>query len=326
MKKTIAVLLAVIFSVGSAFAQQAQWKNSRHSVFAGGGINVFMGDLGGGSGKGSHFLAFKDMDNKATNPSFTIGYKYKLTERFSLRANVLYSIVKADDASSENVLRYERNFNFKSNFWDLGGSVDFYFIKEKEVPVYARLSFWKRWSAYVFVGLSGLRYNPKGQDPYTGDWVELRPLHTEGQTTGVAYQTLDKHGKLVTVESEKEYGKWTLSYPFGIGVKCQVTRRWDIGLEFAQRYTFSDHLDDCGSDYYFNYAELGITPPSDLTLIMADKHMNENGEIDPEKYLTGRQGRSNSDYRDAYWTLLLTLHYKFKSNKGTPYNHRPKYM
>ena len=45
MKKTIAILIAVVISVGNMFAQTASWKKSRHSVYLGGGFNWFIGDL-----------------------------------------------------------------------------------------------------------------------------------------------------------------------------------------------------------------------------------------------------------------------------------------
>jgi hypothetical protein len=34
---------------------------------------------------------------------------------------------------------------------------------------------------YFLVGVGGFHFNPQGKDPATGDWVKLKPLHTEGQ-------------------------------------------------------------------------------------------------------------------------------------------------
>lgn len=335
MKKTIAVLLSVIFSIGSAFAQTAQWKTSRHSLYAGAGVNMFMGDLGGGDGKAGHVLNFKDMDFNALRPSLTLGYKYKIAQRWSLRANVLYSAASADDSRAENDGRFDRNLNFKSNLWDLGGCVDFYFIKEKEVPAYGNLNFWKRWSAYVFAGASAVFYNPKGE--LNGDWVKLRELHTEGQETGVTYKTLNRYGDVEEVETDDEYGKVTFSYPFGIGIKYLINRKWAIGLEVAQRYTTTDYIDDVHSRYYFNYDNIrdynysnfiehpSIKAPSTNTMLVSDKHLDASGNIASEKYPTGWQGRASNDYKDAYWTVMFTVNYKFLKNTGNQFFHRPKY-
>ena len=46
MKKIFFLSLAVIFTAVCSFAQTASWKNLRHSVYLGGGVNVYFGDLG----------------------------------------------------------------------------------------------------------------------------------------------------------------------------------------------------------------------------------------------------------------------------------------
>ena len=64
------------------------------------------------------------------------------------------------------------------------------------------------WTPYVFGGIGYSRFSP---DPKTSDYA------TKG---------------------------WVL--PYGIGVKYQINRPWNIGLEFGTRKTFTDHLDNLG--------------------------------------------------------------------------------
>lgn len=64
------------------------------------------------------------------------------------------------------------------------------------------------WTPYVFAGIGYLRFAP---EPKTMDYA------TKG---------------------------WVL--PYGIGVKYQINRPWNIGLEFGTRKTFTDFLDNLG--------------------------------------------------------------------------------
>jgi hypothetical protein len=64
------------------------------------------------------------------------------------------------------------------------------------------------WTPYVFAGLGYMGFRPS---PRTGSYP----------TSG-----------------------WVL--PYGVGVKYQVSRPWNIGLEFGTRRTFTDYLDNLG--------------------------------------------------------------------------------
>lgn len=290
MKKALALLVVALFTVSGAFSQNVAswWKASRHSVYAGLGGNIFEGDIV--SPKNKKAISFKDAGFSAQ-----IGYKFKLTERFSLRANLLYLNLGAADADSKRESHVPRNLDFKSNTWNLDGIVDFYFIKEKELKDGVPLYFKYRWSAYAFVGFGGLLYNPKGS--YDGDWYELRPLHTEGQTL---------------VDGLDEYGKLTWALPLGVGVKFLITKRLWVGLEIAQHYTGSDYIDDCSGNYY-EYSSSDI--PS---YYLADKTPGHNKK-------TGAQ-RGGDSHNDCFKTLMISAGWKFMS-KGDPAKvSRPKYI
>ena len=294
----ILIIVSVLTGVGTLNAQQA-WKNARHSVVAGVGGNIFMGDLGGGDENGGHFFNFKDMDPGILKLSTMFGYRYRLADRLSGKFSFTFSKVAADDANANNAARRSRNLNFKSNLMEFGIGAEYYFLREKEIPRYSgEGSFWKKWSGYISIELAMLHFNPMGR--YEGQWYELQPLCTEGQGTGV--QFLDKQGNYV-VAANDQYKLTVFSIPVGIGFKYQLTRDIALGCEFLQHFTTTDYIDDCSS-YYFNYKDQGLTPPSDMTEVFADRRSD---------VLTAETGgrRGNSGYNDTYFTALFTIHYRF---------------
>ena len=45
-----------------------------------------------------------------------------------------------------------------------------------------------------------------------------------------------------------DYKTNTLVIPYGVGIKYQIRRPWNIGLEYGTRKTFTDYLDNLGGD------------------------------------------------------------------------------
>jgi opacity protein-like surface antigen len=45
-----------------------------------------------------------------------------------------------------------------------------------------------------------------------------------------------------------EYKTSTFVIPYGVGIKYQIKRPWNIGLEYGTRKTFSDYIDNLGGD------------------------------------------------------------------------------
>jgi hypothetical protein len=44
------------------------------------------------------------------------------------------------------------------------------------------------------------------------------------------------------------YKKNTFVIPYGVGIKYQIKRPWNVGLEYGTRKTFTDYLDNLGGD------------------------------------------------------------------------------
>jgi len=326
MRKFTVLSLLLMVSI-LAFGQSQRWKAERHSIVMSGGTNHFMGDLGGGKKDAAHFLGVRDLDFVTTRPTWQVGYRYRLTEYFSFRANLTYALLSGKDEASANIPRQARNLSFRSNVWELSGQLEYYFIKEKEVPRYSfsSLRSTRNISLYLFVGFGGFYYNPKAK--YTdGEWYALRPLATEGQGTNFSYT--DNIGEVITTDAEV-YSKFAVCFPMGLGLKYNINRKWAIGLEISNRYTSTDYLDDA-HDRYFNYNDdivtaAGITAPSEMSVYFADRHLTVNSDYTQiigehtanEAYWTGKTMRADPSYTDSYVLTLITVHYKLKKSKGS---------
>jgi hypothetical protein len=277
MKKAIAFIFVALFTLSGVFAQ------SRHSIYWGVGGNMFYGDLG--AAKGEHGINFKTFGASAM-----LGYRYALTDRFTLRANLGYSLLHASDSDSKREAQQSRNLNFRSHSWELSGIVEFYLLKDKyfrHIEDWRRASFVGRSALYVFGGVGGLWFNPQGS--YNGSWYFLQPLRTEGV----------------------EYKRIAASFPFGAGYKYQFSPRISLGLEIGFHPTTSDYLDDChdtyvgyaGSDNGKNIATLS-SDRSPMCYLLSDKS---------GKYHAAGVQRGGNDDRDWFGTVMVTLSYKFKS-------------
>ncbi len=293
IKKTtllVTVFLLLVAQVNAQFSER--WKRYRFELVGGIGPTVFLGELGGANKVGTNFAG--DFDFKMTRFALNVGIRYKITERLSTKLGLSYAVLRGDDKQTEQPHRHNRNLNFFSHIVELSNQLEFSFIKEKFGHRYNLRTGTSRvegfnLSAYAFVGLSGLWFNPYGKHKNTGDWVALQPLGTEGQ------------GR---VGSREKYSRFTLAIPYGLGVKYGLNRRWSVGLEFGIRKAFTDYLDDVSTTYY----DFSNTDASQETIDFADPSLGEiPGQTDPNQ-----QRGDPTDY-DSYSFLLITLSYRLKS-------------
>ncbi len=324
MKKIIYVLLVTIFIIPLNSSGQ-RWKEERLSVVFGTGTSHFLGDLGGGKKEAAHFFGVRDLDFVTTRPTGQIGVRYRFYEELYARATFTYTLLSSRDDASQEINRKLRNLSFRSHVWDLGAQVEYTFIKEKPAPRYAfnSLSKARQISAFLIVGGGGLYYNPQAY--FDGEWVNLRPLGTEGQGHVESYDFIDPNTREeATQKVPKQYGKFTWQATIGLGLKYNLNRFWAIGLDVTNRYTGSDYIDDA-HDRYFNFAQEGIDNP--LGAELADRQLASITDVDGNKTVgddrapwdTGQPYRGDPDYNDAFILTILSAHYKFKNTmKGMP--------
>lgn len=213
--KKYALFLFLIVSLGIFGQRHTNFSRSEIGVMA--GTSSYLGDL------------------NPTNPfkenhlSAGVLYRYRVHSRMAIRASFTYGKVSADDATSTRSEHLQRNLNFQSDIFELGVNVEFNYL-----PFQLGKTGKYFGTAYLFAGIAGFYMNPKGL--FQGDWVELRPLGTEGQGT--------------TLTKKKPYSRYQLAIPLGLGVKFRLGKRVAIGVEAGIRKTFTDYLDDVASDSY----------------------------------------------------------------------------
>jgi hypothetical protein len=279
-----------------AFGQR--WQKNRYEVVYSLGATNFLGELGGADRIGTNGL--RDLEFPATRPVIGLGYRYKFSRTTAVKGNLFFGYVGGNDNLTKDIARNNRNLNFRSPVLELSGQFEYMLIKERPGHRY-NLRGVRGWrnigiEAYVFGGLGGFFFNPRGK--YNGLWYSLKPLCTEGEGL---------------VPSRKKYSKVQLCIPFGIGFKYKISKNLYIGLEYGIRKTFTDYIDDVSTTYFDPNALF------DNKGILATQLANptNNSADNPKMTLPGQQ-RGDPRDKDAYMFAVITVYYKLKKGISLP--------
>jgi hypothetical protein len=307
MKKlTLLFLTGIILLPLLSHSQSNRWKRTRYELVGGLGITTFMGDLGGGA-EASHFIS--DYDFTAQRPLISAGFRYKILEPLAVKATVSYGWVSGSDDKSKDKYRLDRNLSFRSPIVEFATQFEYSVIKEPASHRYS-LRRGRKFSlryltinTYLFAGVSGFWFNPKGLDDGpegTNKWVALQPLGTEGQGL---------------VEGREKYSRFQFAIPFGIGFKYSLSRNISIGAEFGARYTFTDYIDDVSTTYV---DPTWLRTQDELAYRMADKSIQTNDDSDPLPFVTygAADQRGDAKYNDFYMFSLVTISYKLRTGRN----------
>jgi hypothetical protein len=266
-----------------------------------GGLTIapsnFLGDLGGNTGKGSTFL--KD-NNFSMTRFFAGGFMAVYPSEFlGARIALNYGKIAGDDAviSGKGGLeeaRRARNLNFRSSILEAFVVAEVYptvFFEMDATDVY------HKFRPYAVAGVGMFHFNPKGQDPATGQWVDLKPLSTEGQGFS-------------EYPDRKPYKLWQMNIPLGVGVKYFLNENVSLSFEIIHRKTFTDYIDDVSKDYiepdlFDNYLTANQAA-------VADRIYNKSPyRIDNVGSLYGPGGkRGTATNNDAYYSCGFKLAFR----------------
>lgn len=227
-------------------------KDKRYNTlgFAMNALNYY-GDLAPRPNAGSTDISF-------TRPGFAASFNHRFGPRYTLTTNFMWGTLRGSDAESADqadldngVFRYQRNLSFRNRINELS-VVGMFDLFKNEGNYLSRAA----WTPYAFLGLAVFHHNPRAQAPATdlqgnplaeaGQWVNLRPLGTEGQ-----------HANLAPTDANfgiRPYSALAIAIPFGIGARFRLNDVMDLSADIAFRYTFTDHLDDVSR----NYVDLGV--------------------------------------------------------------------
>ena len=213
MKKLLISIL--LFSFLTTMADAQLWKVKRLEISGGIGTTQFFGDIGGYS-VDKNVLGIKDFTFRHTRFNINTGLRYRFTEDISLRLSLTGGLFHSTDSRGSNI---SRGFESSTMFFEPSLIAEYYFIKNKEENSFVFLakretllnSVFESLDFYAFAGMGGLVYHVKPNDV-------LSPFATK--TSGL-----------------------TGVVPLGIGVTLIYDAKFNFGVSFGGRFTFSDNID-----------------------------------------------------------------------------------
>lgn len=269
------------YSQTTNFNSTKNWRRNKKEIVLNIGPTGFLGELGGKDAIGTAY-SLADLDLKSTTMNIGISFRYRFKPFFATSSIIDIGQVKGDDKLTLEPARNARNLNFKSTLFTAYQRLEFLF--------YFKESFGHKYNfkgvsgkknhneqIYFFAGVGLCYFNPMGN--YNGQWVKLRPLHTEGQGFP---------------NRPKEYSLVTPIIPVGLGFRMGIDRMWRVGLEFTYFKTFSDYIDDAsttGFDTDLLQEKYGTVAA----------YMSNPARTEQEKaWFSNGQQRGNPKYKDAF--------------------------
>ncbi len=153
-----------------------------------------------------------------------VSVRQSLNRFISMKAGFAVGSLGAADRDNRDYLK-SRNLSFNTS------------IKEASLSMEASLLdlATKRFTPYMYGSVSIYHFNPWAKDK-NGEKVFLQPLSTEGQG-------------LSQFPKQKPYKLTQLNVGFGGGIRYAINENMNLAVEFSQRKTFTDYLDDVSSMY-----------------------------------------------------------------------------
>jgi hypothetical protein len=259
------LILGIIISfLGQRATAQYPTTRSRSELGVLLGGSYYIGDL-------NQFRHFH-----RTQPAAGLIYRYTYHTRLALRANLTYGKVMASDADASQAINQNRNLSFESNIFEVAGGIEFNYM-----PFFLGSQKYKG-TAYILAQIGLFRMNPMTE--YNGDMIELQPLGTEGQGSDL--------------NSKKNYSLTQLSIPLGVGVKFALGKKVAVNFEYGIRKTFTDYLDDVGSNSYIDFTELAAANGP----IAADL---SNRSLDGSRF--GKRGNESTSDWYSFFGAMITF-------------------
>jgi hypothetical protein len=305
------VLVSFQYSFGQFYGRPGDWKKYRHEYFVSMGSSHFLGDLGGRDRVGTDFSP-ADLDFGMTRTAMGLGYRYRIQKWFNASSTFNWLLLKGDDAFTNETYRNNRNLNFRNNVLELSARAEFGYFQSKLSNRYSikkSLSSKRykiNWNYFAYTGIAVLYHNPKGRDA-SGNYVKLKPLHTEGQ--GLP-------------GGPKQYKNIAVAIPFGVYIKGVINRTWCVGLDICYRKTFTDYLDDVSTSYYDKTALLNAYGPKSVEMSDPNKGLIYGFSSPAADGTRAQRGDNN---KDTYISAQVTFGYIMKAKKKKKARLRSKF-
>jgi hypothetical protein len=268
----VLIFLFSFFIIYNSFAQESKVENE--IGFWVGGANYF-GDLN------------NNTSFKGTGPAGGLYLRNNIGSRIALKHSLNFGIVQFADRWSPNEFNQQRNLSFRTNIYEISSQFEFNFLKYIRHSIFKRQG--SRWTPFITIGISLFNFSPQGR--INDQWYDLQPLGTEGQNDP-SYSGKEKYSTIA----------WAI--PIGGGVKYNISRFVTIGIDIANRKTFTDYLDDVSGVYTKTLS----LPEGDKGI--AYRLADRSGEVGAAIHQAGKQ-RGTSSKADDYILGGVTISYTF---------------
>lgn len=261
-----------------------------------GGISIgpmnSLTDVGGKEGIGRRFI--KDLNIGFTYLSGGVYVSALYDNKFALRLEATMGKLSAHDSVLRDIkspdiskARYNRNLGFRSNIKEAYLITEIHFLyilselfgEERDPP---------RYSPYLIGGIGYFSFKP--QALLGTEWIDLQPLHTEGQGF-----------KEYPQRSDYKLQQWMV--PVGGGLKYDLSQRLTIRGEFVLRKLFTDYLDDLSTTYINPAVFSNYFSGTQLSNALALHDRQLVSVTDPN----GGSKRGTLTENDAYFTFNLKV-------------------
>lgn len=248
---------------------------------------TYVGEVGAEGGVAQYFGDLNTSGSMNTlKPVLGIFYRYFVNNYFGASAHLHFAQLGYSDIYNSNTFQHLRNLSFNTNIWDFSIQADFNFFRfEPGSRSY-------RFTPYLTAGLGVFHFDPYAY--YQDEKYYLQPLGTEGQGS-------------VQYPERKPYNLWSFHIPFGMGVKYNLSRNWNIGLCATYHITGTDYLDDVSTTYAGPEVFMpGGNGKSNIAYILQDR----SGVYGEPIGQAGRE-RGNSQDKDQFLYIEFSLSYLF---------------
>jgi hypothetical protein len=235
-------------------------------------------DLFGGFSNYQGDLQEKRFTTAQAKGAVGVGLRYDLSNHFSVRTNLTYAAIGANDKYNALSDLRARNLNFTTKITEGNVLLDYNILNLN----YHKLT------PYVFGGVAVFHFNPYTNDSL-GNKTYLRPLSTEGEG-------------LAAYPNRKEYQLTQFAIPFGAGIRWKFTENIILSYEFGLRKTFTDYLDDVSTTYIDQNALAAAKGATAVELAYRGDEL-KNGSTYPAEGTI----RGGSKYKDWYYFSGVTI-------------------
>ncbi|MBL7727631.1 MAG: hypothetical protein JNM68_08100 [Dinghuibacter sp.] len=284
----VLILFALVLGGNPTSAQSVFFLNKKFEVGLNIGPSNFLGDLGGNFGRGKTFL--KDNNVELTKVLTGAYIAYFPAEWIGIRFSGQKTVLEGDDKvidrkGSWEERRSDRNLSFRSPLLEGYLAAEFYPTVFFEYDDYLE----KKLRPFIVAGVGMFKFKPQAQ--LNGQWVDLQPLHLEGQG-------------FPEYPDRKNYKLTQVCFPVGLGVKYYVTETFSVGLEAIHRFTRTDYIDDVSTRY--------IDPALFNRYLAPDKAAQAIQLNDRRLVNFGTIGRRRGDpsENDSYYSIALKLNWR----------------